>query len=178
MVNGVWHPCIHDHNNTKDLQCERQQNRTRPDDRITTTSSWQTWAETSLRLVSPFPEGWSTAEVFTIRSRRPKLPWTRSAAPRMSSSWFTSSLRTVTLSRCCSAKLRSSAAPSGFRHVAITVTGVLFFKICRQNSSPIPLLEPWTSATGTAMSAVHSLTAVMLIQCTQKVFTFCNVCAK
>ena len=111
-----------------------------------------TWAETSLRLVSPFPDGWSIADELTIRSSRPKLSLTWSAAPRMSSSRFTSSLRTVSLPGCWPARPRSSAAPSGFLHVAITAAGVLVFRICLQNASPSPLLAPWMSAMGAAMT--------------------------
>lgn len=112
-----------------------------------------TWAETSLRLVSPFPQGWSIADELTIRSSRPKLSLTRSAAPRTSSSRVTSRRRTVTFPGCWLASPRSSAAPSGLRHVAITAAGFLLFKICLQNWSPNPLLAPWISATGAAMTA-------------------------
>lgn len=110
-----------------------------------------TCAETSLKLVSPFPEGWSIAEELTTRSSRPKLSLTLSAAPRMSSSWFTSSLRTVSRPGCWPARLRNSAAPSGFRHVATTVASDLFLSICLQNSKPSPLLAPWIRAMGAAM---------------------------
>lgn len=110
-----------------------------------------TCAETSLKLVSPFPEGWSIAEELTTRSSRPKLSLTLSAAPRMSSSWFTSSLRTISRPGCWPARLRNSAAPSGFRHVATTVASDLFLSIYLQNPKPSPLLAPWIRATGAAM---------------------------
>lgn len=110
-----------------------------------------TCAETSLRLVSPFPEGWSIAEELTTRSSRPKVSFTRSAASLISSSRFTSSLTIVILPGCCSASARRSTALSRFRHVAITADGLLLFKIYLQNSSPSPLLAPWMSAMGFAM---------------------------
>lgn len=111
-----------------------------------------TCAETSLRLVSPFPEGWSIAEELTRRSSLPKASFTCSAAPRISSSWFTFSFNIVSLAGCCPINPRSSSAPSGFLHVAITEANWLFFNICLQNASPSPLLAPWMRAMGAAMS--------------------------
>lgn len=119
-----------------------------------------TCAETSLRLVSPFPEGWSIAEELTSRSTRLKLALTRSAASRTSSSRFTSSLRVVSLPRCCPARLRSSADLSGFRHVAMTAARGLFVKTCLQNSSPSPLLAPCMRAMGAAMTGILRNTRV------------------
>ncbi len=106
-----------------------------------------TWADTSRKLVSPLPDGWSIAEELMIKSTFPKASLTLSAALLMSSSLQTSSFRTVSLSACCALRAARCCAASGFLHVAITAVGDLFKSRYLQNSKPRPLLAPCTSAT-------------------------------
>ncbi len=106
-----------------------------------------TWADTSRKLVSPLPDGWSIADELTIKSTFPKASLTLSAALLMSSSEQTSSFRTVSLFACCALRAARCCAASGFLHVAITAVVDLFKSRYLQNSKPRPLLAPCTSAT-------------------------------
>ncbi len=106
-----------------------------------------TWADTSRKLVSPLPDGWSIADELTIKSTFPKASLTLSAALLMSSSEQTSSFRTVSLFACSALRAARCCAASGFLHVAITAVVDLFKSRYLQNSKPRPLLAPCTSAT-------------------------------
>lgn len=131
---------------------------TKYDFRIDIKGPLVTWADTSRKLVSPLPDGWSIAEELMIKSTFPKAVLTLSAALLMSSSLLTSSFSTVILSACCALRAAKCCAASGFLHVAITAAGDLFKSRYLQNSKPRPLLAPCTSATAAMTSYETSCT--------------------